>query len=104
MTIKKTNTQKTEKLLKKNGYTFDRYSGNAHGIYKHDGFNCSITVGYKFKCNKIQHSNIMRMINNNKRKVLNRYPLSIKEKYIARKYKTEMIMVYNFLSVNKKRG
>jgi hypothetical protein len=66
MTIKKTNTQKTEKLLKENGYIFDRYSSNAHGIYTNEKFNCSITVAYKFKCNKIQQSNIMRMIKENR--------------------------------------
>ena len=68
MPTKRTNTKKTETLLKKNGYNFDRYSGNAHGIYKHEEFNCSITIPYKFKSNKIQQSNIMREVRYNESK------------------------------------
>ena len=69
MTIKKTNTKKAEVLLKKNGYNFDRHSGNAHGIYKHEDFNCTVTVGYKFKSNKIQQSNIKTNVKKNKYKL-----------------------------------
>ena len=69
MTIKKTNTKKTDKFLKKNGYKFDRYSSNAHGVYKHESFNCSVNVSYKSKSNKMQQSNIKVNVEKNKHKL-----------------------------------